>query len=146
MLTYNINTPRWFDLEDLPGEQWRDMEEFSYFYAISNYGRVKSYKRDKPIILSTITNVYGYNIVKIAYGHTQSKNNPKRSIQVHRLVAQYFVENSDPEHKIIVNHKDGNKMNNYYTNLEWCSYLENTQHAIATGLFDPHKPKNKKNI
>lgn len=54
---------------------------------------------------------------------------------VHRLVANLFVPNPDPKTKDQVNHKDGNKQNNHYTNLEWCTNQENVQHAIATGLI-----------
>lgn len=53
---------------------------------------------------------------------------------VHRLVAMAFIPNPDnlPE----VNHKDGNKHNNHFTNLEWCTASNNKQHAHDTGLRD----------
>ena len=54
--------------------------------------------------------------------------------KVHRLVALYFVKNDDPEHKNEVNHKDGNKYNNSYTNLEWVTPSENCIHAVLNGL------------
>lgn len=36
--------------------------------------------------------------------------------------------------KIVVNHKDGNKVNNHKDNIEWCTYSDNIEHAYQTGL------------
>ena len=47
-------------------------------------------------------------------------------INCHRLVALAFIENSDPKNKIMVNHKDHNKVNYLPENLEWVSRRENT--------------------
>jgi hypothetical protein len=54
---------------------------------------------------------------------------------VHRLVATHFVEN--PNKLLVVNHKDGNKRNNHFSNLEWVTSSENNKHAFATGLKTP---------
>lgn len=51
---------------------------------------------------------------------------------IHRLVAEKYIPN--PNNFPQVNHKDGNKLNNDITNLEWCSNLENRRHAIKNGL------------
>ena len=51
---------------------------------------------------------------------------------IHRLVAETFIPN--PLNLPCVNHKDGNKLNNHVSNLEWVSYGENNSHAIRIGL------------
>ena len=51
---------------------------------------------------------------------------------IHRLVASEFVDN--PFNYTEVNHKDGNKANNHYSNLEWCTRSQNVKHAYDTNL------------
>ncbi len=53
---------------------------------------------------------------------------------VHRLVAFAFIENKYPYVNKIINHKDGNKLNNNVENIEWVTYRQNTAHALRTGL------------
>jgi len=80
--------------------------------------------------------------MRITYGGSSSdgyktfelrNSNGKKKIAIHRLVAQEFVSNKD--NYIIVNHKDGDKKNNQFENLEWCSRSQNTQHAYDTDLI-----------
>lgn len=69
-----------------------------------------------------------------------SKINGKYVIlHMHRVVAQQFVENTDPMRNKVVNHKDGNKLNYHPSNLEWVTYSENMKHAYAMGLRFPIK-------
>lgn len=50
---------------------------------------------------------------------------------VHILVAKMFVKNT--KRLQFVNHKDGNKTNNHFTNLEWVTAKQNTKHAYEIG-------------
>lgn len=57
------------------------------------------------------------------------------TIRLHRLVAHAWVPNDDFSIRYIVNHIDGDKENNHYTNLEWCTFKENSEHASRAGLM-----------
>jgi len=72
---------------------------------------------------------------------TLFNNYVARSPTIHRLVAETFIPN--PYNKACVNHKDGNKLNNCLSNLEWVTYSENTLHAYKTGLQKPRGKANK---
>jgi hypothetical protein len=119
-------------------EIFTDIEGFEGKYQVSNLGNVKSLnyigtKRAKN--LKPVKHHLGYMIVKLG---------AKKWCMVHTLVAKAFIPN--PENKCFVNHIDGNKANNKVTNLEWVTSKENMNHAISTGLRNPHKnnhPKGK---
>ena len=66
-----------------------------------------------------------------------SKNNQKQGFYAHRLVAEHFIPN--PENLPIINHKDGDKLNNCVDNLEWVSYSENSEHAYKNNLVSQRK-------
>ena len=63
---------------------------------------------------------------------------------VHRLVARFFV-GLPPEtgERMTVNHIDGNKLNNHYTNLEWITYKENIRHYWAARRANQIDPTNE---
>ena len=89
-------------------------------YSVTNKGRVYNEKRGK--FLKPSVNSSNYKKVVL-----NGKN-----LYVHRLVAEAFCDN--PDNLCEVNHKDGNKWNNNYTNLEWVTKSENAQHAFDMGL------------
>ena len=66
-------------------------------------------------------------------GYLEVSINGRRR-DVHRLVAECFVPRPAGE-VLEVNHKDGDKLNNRASNLEWVSHLENVRHAYRTGLI-----------
>lgn len=53
---------------------------------------------------------------------------------IHRLVAFAWLPPAPSPKHVWINHKDGNKSNNHYTNLEWTTISQNIQHAFDTGL------------
>ena len=107
-------------------EIWKDINGYNGSYKISNFGRVKSIKYDKEIMLKCWLNSFGYCIVNF------SQNGTRKNYRVHRLVAEYFIDNINSLKE--VNHIDGNKQNNNVSNLEWCTRQENLKHAHKIGL------------
>lgn len=104
-------------------EAWKDIKGFEGIYQISNMGRVKSFKADPNGRILSIKNSKGdYLNIVLCHG------NKRRSVKVHRLVAEAFIPN--PDNKPEVNHKDGNKQNNRADNLEWVTRRENHRHAL----------------
>ncbi|WP_368904906.1 NUMOD4 domain-containing protein [Bacillus wiedmannii] len=111
-------------------EQWVPIADYEGHYEISNKGNVKSIKFKKHRILKPFE-WKGYKKIKLVMDGTE------KTVPIHRLVALAFVENQ--ESKPLVNHKDGNKENNVYTNLEWTTNAENIKHAYDNNLISIKK-------
>ena len=117
-------------------EVWKEVGGFDGDYEVSNYGRVKSFKRyKKGKILEPGKDSNGYLQVNL---YNNKKPHPK---SIHRLVLEAFKPNKDLT-KTEGNHLDGNKKNNYVGNLEWCTHSENLKHAYKLGLMIPMKGQN----
>lgn len=99
----------------LPGELWKEVKGWEGIYWISNLGRVKNqFKIMKPFI-----NGVGYK--QIVFRANDIIQRPL----IHRLVAEAFVPNPDPEHFSVINHIDETRTNNNATNLEWTTTMGN---------------------
>jgi hypothetical protein len=119
-------------------ELWHklDFEKGYENYAVSNLGKVKNLKTGvilKPDLSDWYQRCNLFN----------TRTRKQKHFRVHRLVALYFVEG---DNKLIINHKDGNKINNVYTNLEWVTTSENNSHAYHTGLKTQNGIKNPSNV
>lgn len=97
-------------------------------YFITEDGRVISKKSKNPKELCQWIDGTGYKQVVIR------KDGKRYYKRVHQLVADAFVEGKS-EINCMVNHIDGNKVNNNFKNLEWTSNKKNTQHAYDNGLY-----------
>ena len=117
-------------------EEWKDVIGYEGLYIVSNYGNVKSIdryvKRIDGVVqfrngkaLTKRKNQDGYFIVKL------SKDGYSSYHFVHRLVGFSFVDGYFTGAEI--NHKDCNRENNSYDNLEWVSHTDNIQYSINQG-------------
>ena len=101
-------------------------------YFVSENGEIYSqYANGKTKNLSKRINKSGYYYVNL------SINGKYKSKSIHKLVAQYFVEN--PNNFKVVNHKDTNKLNNHKDNLEFTTFSGNSKHAYDKGLITIRK-------
>lgn len=92
-------------------------------YDISNYGRVKHKLKSHYRLISGSLHEDGYIFVTL-----HGKQYP-----LHRLVAKLWHPETYSE-DLVVNHKDGNKQNNFANNLEWVTQKENIEHSIKNRL------------
>lgn len=107
-------------------EEWKDIPDYEGLYQASSLGNIK---RENKILKPHIGGKPHSN--RHYYTVCLCKNNIKKTLPVHRLVASAFYGKS----KLTVNHIDGNTFNNNIHNLEYCSLRENIQKGYANGLF-----------
>ncbi|AMQ10610.1 HNH endonuclease [Brazilian marseillevirus] len=109
-----------YDDENLDGEFWKELDFSGRNLQVSSHGRICADGNRKTFGLPKQN---GYLYVKIS----------KKTCLVHRLVAMAFCGGMTEEKKWI-DHVDGNKSNNHFSNLEWVTPSENAQRAFDTGL------------
>lgn len=103
---------------ELTGEEWKQYNDTNFY--ISNFGRIKN---------NATGNILKGKITKDGYiEYCLSINGVKKSFVGHRLVYQTFM-NVKLSKKDIINHKDGNKLNNQLSNLELVDASYNSLHS-----------------
>jgi hypothetical protein len=99
-------------------EVWTDISNFDGLYQISVFGNVKSFHGKEKIIKKIIRSEYYYvNLWK---------NGKQCRIDVHQLMAITYLNHIPCGMKLVINHIDGNKLNNYLSNIEIVTNRANT--------------------
>lgn len=98
----------------------KDIKGFEGYYAVSEDGKVWSYRSNK--FLKPSDNGHGYLMVQFF------KDNKKTRHRIHRLVLETFNPVGGMEN-LQVNHIDEDKHNNCLSNLEWCTPSENVKYS-----------------
>lgn len=107
-------------------EVWRPIPGHEEHYRVSNLGRVLSMHSG---VLKPQSNNHGYLYVYLKYGG-------RGKSYIHRLVAEVFVHNSNPDVNTVVNHIDFDPKNNRADNLEWTTDKGNVHHSTRAGRYE----------
>ena len=112
-------------------EIWKSIIGYEGFYSVSNFGVVRNEKKRqgtwKNRILKAHKDSTGYFFLRL-YRDGIGKN-----FGIHRIVANAFIGEKPMGFEI--NHKDGDKENNYFFNLEYTTRRENILHGYRLGLY-----------
>lgn len=117
-------------------EIYKDVKGFEGLYKVSNYGNIKSLERKE--ICKNILRIRGERILKpsLRRGYlfvTLSKNGQKKGVNIHKIVADHFLENifNYPQ----IDHIDGDKENNNVENLRWVTAKQNSNNKNSPNTF-----------
>lgn len=113
-------------------------------YGVSREGFVRDIYSHEPVNIMERTRLGDVDYLRIRI--YDPKVGRKCEKVLHRLVALAWVKNPDPINKIYVNHKDGNKANTHFTNLEWVTSGENNIHAVEYSLRSDNQPCEIRNV
>lgn len=94
---------------------------------INDEGKIISFRRKNPVYIKGKVSQNGYHVAGL-----RNEKGTRKHLLVHRLVALAFLENKGD--MPVINHINGDKLDNRVENLEWCDMSHNTQHAYDNGF------------
>lgn len=129
-------------IRSFPAEEWKilpfEKNSLRLNYAISNFGRIVSYAKDfdQDGRMLKGGKLGGYpTFVCRPFGKS-------KTYYVHKLVAEHFIENTNPERTYVI-HLDYNKLNNHVDNLSWATKKEMEKHQQKSPFVIESREKRK---
>lgn len=118
-------------MEEINRLEFREYTFHNSVYYCNCEGLILNQKFEKK---KTFKGNDGYREVELSgNGINKNGNRLRYKVKVHTIVAELFVPKSESDEKLEVNHKDCDRMNCHYTNLEWVTHLENVRYSIKCG-------------
>jgi hypothetical protein len=133
------------ELKNLPGEKWKDIKGFEGLYRISNFGRIKTYRKrlSEPDATHKAENWKMLTQIRVKFTNANTgkdyyqlhvnlmKNRQTTTLKPARLVYYHFVETFNLKNrKLNVEPRDGDNLNVYYKNLQLT-----TRSAILSKMY-----------
>lgn len=107
-------------------EIWKEINGYKGIYQISNFGRIKSVARINSRGFKVKEKIRKTSVTRDYMVVSLYKEKKQITKTVHKLVAIAFLNHIPCGYKLVVNHKDLNKLNNYADNLEIITQRENS--------------------
>lgn len=111
--------------------EWKPIKDFPD-YEISSYGQIIRVVARGGVKVGSILKSRSHNSGYLRVGLSRADIKGQKMFTIHYLVARAFIGERPKGYHI--NHIDGVKINNHYSNLQYITPSENTQHAYNTGL------------
>ena len=142
---YNINEKLWqnstyadtirrckefFSISNLDKAKTIYQTSRGFYYYVTRFGEV--YNTETMTKVKGCVGSNGYRYLNLGSVHHVNFH-----VNFHRLVAHHFVPKPKDlvDQTLVVNHLDGNKLNNRCDNLEWTTIKGNLEHASINGLM-----------